>query len=60
MHPILATRRRLLLYLLAWTPVLALLSLVAWGSGTSWPDAAGMLSVLMPLCDSTPVWEWPP
>jgi two-component system sensor histidine kinase AlgZ len=47
MHPILATRRRLLLYLLAWTPVLALLSLVMWGSGMSWPDAAGVLS---PAC----------
>jgi two-component system sensor histidine kinase AlgZ len=47
MHPILATRRRLLLYLLAWTPVLALLSLVTWGSGMSWLDAAG---VLAPAC----------
>jgi two-component system sensor histidine kinase AlgZ len=47
MHPLLATRRRLLLYLLAWAPVLALLSLVAWGSGTPWLDAAG---VLTPAC----------
>ncbi len=47
MHPILATRRRLLLYLLAWTPVLGLLSLVTWGSGMSWLDAAGILA---PAC----------
>jgi two-component system sensor histidine kinase AlgZ len=47
MHPILATRRRLVLYLLAWTPILALLSLVTWGTGISWLDAAG---VLAPAC----------
>lgn len=42
MHPILVTRRRLLVYLLAWTPILALLSLVTWGSGMSWLDAVEM------------------
>ena len=48
MHPILASRRRLLLYLLAWAPLAALLSLVAWASGSgSWADAA---AVLAPAC----------
>src|SRR5256885_13234072 len=47
MHPILATRRRMLLYLLAWMPILALLSLVAWGSGMSWLDA---VEVQAPAC----------
>src|SRR5216684_8071526 len=49
MHPILAPRRRLLLYLLAWTPILALLCLVAWASGVavSWSDTA---MVLEPAC----------
>ena len=59
MHPILAPRRRLLLYLLAWIPILALLCLVTWASGgaapgglaslpgSSWMDAA---MVLAPAC----------
>src|SRR5579863_6858211 len=47
MHPILETRRRVLLYLLAWTPILALLSLVTWGSGMSWLDAEATLA---PAC----------
>ena len=46
MHPILASRRRLLLYLLAWTPILALLVYVTWMAGgiTLW-RAAGVLTL---------------
>src|ERR1035437_9098399 len=48
MHPILASRRRLVAYLLAWIPILALLVWVAWASGgVSWQDAA---AVLAPAC----------
>ena len=48
MHPILASRRRLLVYLLAWIPILALLVWVAWASGgVSWQDAT---AVLAPAC----------
>jgi two-component sensor histidine kinase len=48
MHPILASRRRLLLYLAAWAPIGALLAVAAWGSGrVSWPDAA---AILAPAC----------
>ena len=48
MHPILASRRRLLAYLLAWIPILALLVWVAWASGGApWRDAA---AVLAPAC----------
>ena len=48
MHPILASRRRLLAYLLAWIPILALLIYVAWASGgVTWRDAA---AVLAPAC----------
>src|ERR1039458_7722240 len=48
MHPILASRRRLLAYLLAWIPILALLVYVAWASGgIPWQDAA---AVLAPAC----------
>ncbi|HLK63360.1 MAG TPA: histidine kinase [Bryobacteraceae bacterium] len=47
MHPLLASRARLLLYLTAWTPVLAFLSLVMWGAGMPWLDA---LVVLAPAC----------
>jgi two-component system sensor histidine kinase AlgZ len=44
MHPILETRRRLLLYLLAWTPVLALLVNVSFAAGAPWPDALGVFT----------------
>src|SRR5450432_2673803 len=48
MHPILASRRRLLLYLLAWTPILALLVYVSWmAGGTTWWAAA---EALAPAC----------
>jgi two-component system, LytTR family, sensor histidine kinase AlgZ len=47
-HPILASRRRLLLYLLAWTPLVGLLAYVVWATGgMSWPEA---LAVLAPAC----------
>ena len=42
MHPILASRRRLLAYLLAWIPILALLVLVT--GGASWRQAVGVLA----------------
>ncbi len=48
MHPLLKSGRRLLLYLAAWIPVLALLVYLTWGSGgASWKDAA---AVLAPAC----------
>ena len=48
MHPILESSRRLLSYLLAWVPLLALLMYVMWASGgMSWQDAA---VVLVPSC----------
>ncbi len=48
MHPILASRRRLLLYLAAWVPVCALLSFIAWSAaGVRAADAA---KVLAPAC----------
>lgn len=49
MHPILASRQRLLLYLLAWTPMVALLCLLTWASDgvASWMDTA---AVLTPAC----------
>src|SRR5215472_13322262 len=47
MHPILAARARLLLYLAAWTPLLALLSLLSRAPGASWLANTG---VLLPAC----------
>src|SRR5437763_17089687 len=58
MHPILASRRRLVLYLFAWTPILALLAYVSrfaggtmagatLAGGTTWWAAA---EVLAPSC----------
>jgi len=47
MHPLLATRKRLAVYLAAWVPVLALLSLVTWGAGMPWLQTVG---VLAPAC----------
>jgi hypothetical protein len=48
MHPILASRRRLFLYLGAWAPILALLVYVSWmAGGTTWWGAA---EVLAPAC----------
>jgi len=48
MHPLLVRRRLLLLYLLAWTPIAALLIAIDWASGrmTVWEAAA----VLTPPC----------
>jgi hypothetical protein len=45
MHPILASARRLILYLLAWVPVGALLAPIA--GGATWADAS---AVLAPAC----------
>ena len=48
MHPILATRVRILLYLAGWIPILALLVYMLWASGgVSWKDGA---AVLAPAC----------
>jgi hypothetical protein len=48
MHPILATRVRILLYLAGWIPILALLVYMLWTSGgVSWKDGA---AVLAPAC----------
>jgi hypothetical protein len=48
MHPILASLRRLMLYLLAWVPILALLVFILWAAGgVQWKDAA---AVLAPAC----------
>ena len=48
MHPILTSGRRLLWYLLAWTPILALLVYLSWTTGgVSWRDSA---VVLAPAC----------
>ena len=48
MHPILASRRRLFLYLVAWTPLVGLLAYVVWATGgMSWAEA---LAVLAPAC----------
>jgi two-component system, LytTR family, sensor histidine kinase AlgZ len=44
MHPLLATPRRLLLYLLAWTPILALLVYVGHAGGATFLDAAGVFT----------------
>ncbi len=47
MHPLLV-RRRLMVYLLAWIPILALLAYIAWAAGgLSWRNAA---EVLAPGC----------
>jgi hypothetical protein len=48
MHPLLESSRRLVLYLLAWIPLLALLVYAMWASGgMTWMDAA---AVLAPSC----------
>jgi hypothetical protein len=47
MHPLLASRRRLTLYLLAWTPILALLVYVSAAGGAAPLDA---LAVYGPAC----------
>jgi hypothetical protein len=48
MHPLLESSRRLVMYLLAWIPLLALLVYVMWASGgIGWLDAA---VVLAPSC----------
>ena len=48
MHPILESPRRLVLYLLAWVPLLGLLVYAMWASGgMTWLDAA---AVLGPAC----------
>jgi two-component system, LytTR family, sensor histidine kinase AlgZ len=44
MHPLLANRKRLLLYLLAWTPILVLLVYLSHAGGARARDAAAVLS----------------
>src|SRR4051794_35764001 len=48
MHPLLQTRRRLALYLLAWTPLAALLGVIVWASGTEPPLSLAL--ELAPAC----------
>src|SRR5438105_2104563 len=48
MHPLLMARRRLLLYLLAWIPLLALLAYVTWMAGGI--TLGGAVEVLAPAC----------
>ena len=48
MHPLLARRRGLLLYLLAWTPILTLLAAIDWASGRM--PALEAAAVLGPSC----------
>jgi len=48
MHPLLVRRRLLLLYLLAWTPILALLTAINWASGRM--SVVQAASVLGPAC----------
>jgi sensor histidine kinase YesM len=44
-HPVLASRRRLFLYLLAWTPLVALMAYVVWATGDmSWGEALAVLA----------------
>ena len=48
MHPVLESRRRVFLYLLAWTPLVGLLAYMLWAAGgISWPEA---LLTLAPAC----------
>src|SRR5215471_16518897 len=47
MHPILAARSRLALYVAAWVPLLALLALLSKAPGATWLANAG---VLLPAC----------
>ena len=45
MHPVLESRRRLSLYLLAWTPLVVLMAYVVWATGgLSWSDALAVLA----------------
>src|SRR5438874_9432 len=45
MHPLLASMRRLVIYLLAWIPILSLLCLVVHGTtALSWPDSAAVVA----------------
>ena len=44
MHPLLATPRRILLYLLAWTPIFALLVFVSHAGGAPFLDAMGVFA----------------
>src|SRR5947209_8011785 len=66
MHPILASRRRLLLYLLAWTPILALLVYVSHAAGARVLDAAAVFTPALivfaficlsawPICKARPI-----
>jgi len=48
MHPLLESPRRILIYVTAWLPILALLTYVMWASGKmTWTDGA---AVLTPAC----------
>lgn len=59
MHPILAARRRLLLYLLAWTPVLGLLVDVSRTAGARTLDAAAVLGPAVIVLAFVCLSPWP-
>jgi hypothetical protein len=59
MHPILASRRRLLLYLLAWTPILALFAYVSHASGARWGDAVAVFSPALAIFAFVCLSPWP-
>src|SRR5215475_13511900 len=59
MHPILASRRRLLLYLLAWTPILALLVYVSHAAGAGWGDAVAVFSPAVMIFAFVCLSPWP-
>ncbi len=59
MHPILASRRRLLLYLLAWTPILALVVYVSQASGARLLDAAAVFTPAIVVFAFVCLSPWP-
>jgi two-component system, LytTR family, sensor histidine kinase AlgZ len=59
MHPILASRRRLLLYLLAWTPILALLIYVSHASGARWGDTTAVFIPAVTIFAFVCLSPWP-
>src|SRR5215472_7881464 len=59
MHPILAARRRLLLYLLAWTPMLALIVYVSHAAGARWGDAVAVFAPAIGVFAFVCLSPWP-
>src|SRR4051812_28161368 len=59
MHPLLATRRRLFLYLLSWTPILALLVNLSRATGAPTLDAAAVLAPALMVFAFVCLSPWP-